>query len=373
MDNTLIFGLILLAIVPPYYFTMKMLFKKTVVFKLGMIMLILFLCMPWSVFFVADKGFIHVTWTLPLSFLCILLVFYLMMKTIKTPLQRLSEKVDEISKGNLDITFDDLNLKGDDEITAISKSIILHANKLKDVIREIKTTSVDLKSSSNEVNQSSQMLSQTVSEQAASTEEIFSSMEQIISNIQQNADNVKKTDKNTGIIKAQLQEMQSTTQENKKAVDIIANKIGVVNEIAFQTNILSLNAAVEAARAGEQGRGFSVVATEVRKLSERSKMAATEIQSLSAQSVKAAEDADKIFHVTSMQVQNTIASINEIAVSSNDQNIGATQINVALQELNSTIQETASSIEELAQTAEVLNSFATRLNDLMAFFNTGVN
>jgi methyl-accepting chemotaxis protein len=368
MDRTILFGLVLLCIIPPYYLAMRVLFKNTIVFKLGIIMLLIFLSMPWAAFFVADKGFIHVLWAIPFCFVFIFSTFYLILKVIKTPLKTLSEKVDQISQGNLDIVFDDLDIKGNNEIVAITKSVIQHADKLKEIINEIKKVTIDLKTSSNEVNQSSQMLSQTVSEQAASIEEIFSSMEHIITNIKHNADNAKNTDNNTVVVKTQLQKMQNSTLENKKAADVIAYRIQVINDIAFQTNILSLNAAVEAARAGEHGNGFSVVASEVRKLAEKSKQAASEIQILSAQSVKAADDADNMFNATSSQIQNTIASINKIAIASEEQNVGATQINSALEELNYTIQQTASSIEELAQTAEVLDSFAAKLNNLMLFF-----
>lgn len=159
----------------------------------------------------------------------------------------------------------------------------------------------------------------------------------------------------------------------KNAVDIIANRIGIVNEIAFQTNILSLNAAVEAARAGEEGRGFAVVAGEVRKLSERSKEAASDIHELSTKSVKTAEASEEIFVLTSSQIRDMILAMNEIAAASSVQSAGANQINTALEELNGTIQGTASSVEELAQTAEILNSFAVKLNNLMSFFKIGYN
>jgi methyl-accepting chemotaxis protein len=368
MDRTIIFALVLFAIVPPYYLLMRLLFKNTVVLKLGIIMLLLFISMPWAAFFVADKGFIHIIWIVPFCFVFIFTTFYLILRLIRTPLRKLSQKVEQLSKGNLEIDFDDLRIDENNEITDISKSIIKHAHKLTEIINEIKNATVDIKTSSNELNQSSQLLSQTVSEQAASIEEISSSMEQIITHIQQNAGNVKKTDMNTGVVKAQLQLMQDTTEENKKAVGLIAHRIGIINDISFQTNILSLNAAVEAARAGDQGRGFSVVASEVRKLAERSKLAASEIQVLSAKSVKAAEDADQNFMVTSSQIQDTISSINEIAVASEEQHIGATQINTALEELNSTIQNTAASVEELAQTADVLDSYAANLNSIMSYF-----
>jgi len=372
MDSTIIFALTLLAIIPPYYFAMRMLFKNTIIYKIGMIMLLIFLSMPWAAFFVAAKGFEHIWWTIPFCLIFIFASFYLILKIVRDPLQDLSEKINQISKGNLDVNFESLNLKGNNEITMISRSTIQLSEQLKNIINEVKKATVDIKTSSNEVNLSSQTLAQTVSEQAASIEEISSSMDQIIKNIDQNANQANKTDINTGEVKVHLQKMQETTQRNKEAVNTIALRIKVINDIAAQTNILSLNAAVEAARAGEYGRGFSVVASEVRKLADSSKKAAAEIENLSSESVSTANNSDKIFNITSKQIKDTISSIKLIATTSAEQNIGAQQITTALKEFNTTIQNTASSVEELARTAEILDSFALRLNKLMSFFKVNI-
>jgi methyl-accepting chemotaxis protein len=370
MDITIIFALVLLAIVPPYYFFIRLLFKNTVVFKIGLIMLLIFLSMPWAAFFVASKGLIHCLWAIPFCFVFIFTAFYLILKLIKQPLKNLSDKLEQISNGDLNIEFTELNQgTNKNEIDQIENSVKILSERLKDIIYEIKSTVTVLKNSSAEVNKSSQMLSQNVNEQASAIEEISSSMEEIIAKILSNADIVDDTNSKTSLIKKHLEKMQHTSIENKRAVDQIANKINIINDIAFQTNILSLNAAVEAARAGENGRSFSVVASEVRKLAEKSKLAANEIQSLSSQSVNVALDADKAFNLTSSQIQDTIFSINEIANASSEQHIGANQINTALGELNTAVQNTASSIEEMASTADLLDEYAAKLNNLMSFFN----
>ncbi|HEX3008089.1 MAG TPA: methyl-accepting chemotaxis protein, partial [Bacteroidales bacterium] len=305
MDITVIFALVLLCIVPPYYFFMKALFKNTIVFKLGLIMLLIFLTMPWAAFFVAAKGFVHCWWAIPFCFIFIFSAFYLILKLIKDPLKNLSLKVEQLSEGNLNIDFKDIDTSEANEISDISNSIMKHSEKLKDIISEVKTIIDDLKNSSGEVSQNSVLLSQTVSEQASSTEEISSSMEEISSGIMQNAENAQKTDRNAGMIQAEIQKMQEASTGNITAVNSIAHKVGIINDIVFQTNLLSLNAAVEAARFGEQGRGFAVVASEVKKLAEKSKKASGEIEVISRESVKAAEETNSLLNATFPHIQET--------------------------------------------------------------------
>lgn len=318
--------------------------------------------------FVGAKGFIHLWWAIPFCFIFIFTAFYLILRLIKFPLKTLSTKIELLSQGNLNTDFNDLDISENNEITEISKSIITHSQKLKEVIYEVKTITEELKNSSKEVSQNSVMLSQTVSEQASSTEEISSSMEEITANIQQNAENAQKTDKNANLIQSEILKMRNASSNNIKAVNVIADKIRVINDIVFQTNLLSLNASVEAARVGEQGRGFAVVASEVKKLAEKSKKASDEIEVLSRESVNAAEETNSILSVTYPHVQDTTLSIKDIAASSVEQNSGAMQVNTALQQLNTTIQQTASSVEELAQTATTLDENAERLKNLIEFF-----
>lgn len=153
----------------------------------------------------------------------------------------------------------------------------------------------------------------------------------------------------------------------------IANKISIIGDIAFQTNILALNAAVEAARAGEHGRGFGVVAAEVGKLADRSKLAAAEIDQLTKTSVNNAEIAGKLMKEIVPDIQKTSHLIQEISSANYEQSTGADQINSAIQQLNMVTQQNAATSEELATSAIELSAQAEQLQEIISFFRLSEN
>jgi len=166
------------------------------------------------------------------------------------------------------------------------------------------------------------------------------------------------------------------------AMQEIADKISIIEEIARQTNMLALNAAIEAARAGDHGKGFTVVASEVMKLAERSRNAASQINKLSTSSVQVAEKAGELLRHTVPDIQKTAELVQEISVASNEQSTGADQINMAIQQLNLVIQSNAAASEEMSASSERLAASAenllagaadmagqaTRLREAIAFF-----
>lgn len=272
--------------------------------------------------------------------------------------------IKEIAAGNLGVEV--LTRKGDTtSLLAAARDMV---ERLKQVVSEVTAATRNVASGSQEMSASSEQLSQGATEQASSTEEASSSMEQMAANIKQNADNATQTEK---IARQSALDAQASGEAVGKAVDAmqtIAQKIMIVQEIARQTDLLALNAAVEAARAGEHGRGFAVVASEVRKLAERSQAAAQEISGLSGDTVKAAQEAGEMLTRLVPDIQKTAELVSEISNASREQNAGAAQINAAIQQLDKVTQQNTSAAEELSSTSEELASQAEQLEQVISYF-----
>ena len=225
-------------------------------------------------------------------------------------------------------------------------------------------------------------LSQRTEEQASALEETASSMEELTSTVKQNAGNAQQANqlaisassvavKGGEVIHRVVQTMESISTSSRKISDII----GVIDGIAFQTNILALNAAVEAARAGEQGRGFAVVAAEVRSLAQRSAAAAKEIKALIEDSVGKVQDGSKLVDEAGRTTGEIVTSIKrvtdimaEISAASVEQSEGIEQVNMAITQMDDVTQQNAALVEEAAAAAESLEEQALQLVQVVAGF-----
>ncbi len=291
-------------------------------------------------------------------------------RSISKPIQQSVAFTEQIAGGDLSA---ELDIDQNDEVGRMAKALNVMVAKLKEVLGEINKGSENIASAGHQVSYTSMQMSKGANDQAASVEEVSSTMEEIVSNIELNSQNASNTKEISFSAQRGMKEVYSKSNLSVEATKSISQKIGVINDIAMQTNILSLNASVEAARAGAEGKGFSVIAEEVKKLADLSKKAADEIINLSEESLEIANSTGEKVGEMAPDIEKTTQLIQEIAVASSEQLKGAEQVNLAIQELNHLTQENASSSEELAASAEQLSSQADSLKQLVSFFTFSDN
>ncbi len=369
MNNILIFFLILVLIIAPSTIGIfYLIFKNTVIYVVGITMTVPILIISFFTYIIGVEGLSHLIWAAPIAVISLILVYYYLNKRIGFPLKELASQITTVSNGQLSININEQYFQYKDEIGIISSSLNLMSNHLKRIVGDVKTAADMLATVSSEMNMGAQEMSNISSEQAASFEEVSASVEQIVDKTQKNNKNAENVEKVVAKSVQKIKTNNTNVQNAVKSLAVISEKINVINDIAFQTNILSLNAAIEAARAGSAGKGFSVVANEVGKLAERSKVSASEIEKISKESSAIANETSKISQSIVPEIQNTATLIQEIVVSSKEQEYGAVQINATLSELNKSVQKLASSSEETAASAEELSGQAEQLKDLISFF-----
>jgi methyl-accepting chemotaxis protein len=254
--------------------------------------------------------------------------------------------------------------------------------RLSKIVGEVRSNAEGVATASEQISQGNNDLSGRTEQQASALQQTAASMEELSSTVRQNAENASQASQlargastvavQGGAVVGQVVEtMKGINESSKKVADII----GVIDGIAFQTNILALNAAVEAARAGEQGRGFAVVASEVRSLAQRSAAAAKEIKTLIAQSVDRVEQGTALVDRAGVTMKEVVDSIRrvtdivaEISSASNEQSTGVSQVGEAVTQMDQATQQNAALVEESAAAAESLKTQAKQLVSAVSVF-----
>jgi methyl-accepting chemotaxis protein len=294
--------------------------------------------------------------------------FLLLTRSITLPLAQAVGIAERIAEGDLTA---DLHAQGKDEVARLLGAMGEMGGKLREVIGEVRSGADALQSASGQVSATSQDLSRGTSEQAASVEETSASLEQMTGSLETTAANARETEQVARAGAAKATAGGNSVARTVGAMKTISERIGIIEEIAYRTNLLALNAAIEAARAGEQGRGFAVVATEVRKLAERAQVAAKEISALAGESLVVAEQSGQLVAELVPAITRTADLVEKVALATAEQSAGIGQVSKAMATVDKVTQVNAAAAEELSSTAEEMAAQAEALQNLVAFFRTG--
>jgi methyl-accepting chemotaxis protein len=316
--------------------------------------------------------------TMLLAFVAFALA-WVVARGIKAALDKAIIVSEQIAAGNLTMKIE---IDSEDETGHLLESLKEMNEGLAKIVGEVRTGADSIATATEQIAAGNADLSQRTEEQASALEETASSMEELTSTVKQNADNAQQANqlaisasgvavKGGDVINKVVCTMESITESSRKISDII----GVIDGIAFQTNILALNAAVEAARAGEQGRGFAVVAAEVRSLAQRSAAAAKEIKTLIEDSVNKVQNGSRLVEEAGHTTQEIVTSIKrvtdimaEISAASLEQSSGIEQVNTAITQMDDVTQQNAALVEEAAAAAESLEEQALQLVQVVTRF-----
>ena len=372
MDPVIKQSLLTLLVAGPLgIFVIRLFFKNSILFKITALWLFSLLFLAVSTRISAGRPDLYPYYiSLPMMIVVLFVIAFTAYRLIRMPLKKAIDNLHKVSAGDLTVKVDTKMMNRKDEMGIIARSIDHLCHNFEEIILGIHQSFNLLSTMGQQIKQASSDLAQSAALQAGNLQEISTSMEEMVEIIQNNTENTDQTRKITLETNVRLKQGSNAAINALGYLEEITERIRIINDIVYQTNILALNAGVEAARAGEYGRGFSVVAREVRNLSSQSKDAAVKIDEISRASSRHSGEAIQLLTEIVPDMEKSASLVDQVYRATSEQNAGVSQISNAIQELNDSTQINATHAEEMSNSAFSLTDEAERLKKLISFFKT---